>query len=240
MACRTGRHRTGRGQRAAHRSHQGGRSRQHRDRHRSSPAGHRHRRRSRRGHPPGPPGPARCDRGHRGSRGGSGRGRRRPGLERNRAGAVGRGARRCRGLIPAGRTGAAPARRSRRHDLRLRRGRPLAAGRSGCGQLRRRPADSAHTHRDPAGRAVLPHGSGHRRRVPRLVRGHEPPRGRPHRALQRADPHRLTGRRRADRHRQDHTASIHRRPHRPRRRDRRPQPCPARSRRHREPGRAAL
>src|SRR5262249_29723450 len=105
------------------------------------PAGHRHRRRGRRPHPPHPPGPARRSRGHRRIRRGPARRRHRADLERNRAAAVGRGAWRCRGLIAAGRTGAAPARRTRRHDLRLSPGRHLAAARRRRGQLRRRAAD---------------------------------------------------------------------------------------------------
>ena len=239
VAGRAGRHRTGRVQRAADRGHPGGRSRECRDRHRSGPAGHRHRRRDRRPQPPHPPGPARRSPGNRRIRRGPARRPHRTGLERNRAAAVGRGARRCRRHIPAGRTRAAPARRTRRHDLRLRPGRHPAADRRRRGQLHRRATDPAHTHRDPAGRAVLPHGRCHRRRVPHLVRGHETPRGRPHRTVQRADPHRLTGRRRTSRHGHHHAASMPRSPHRPRRGDPRPRPYPADSRRHCEPGQSA-
>src|SRR5215472_8823967 len=55
----------------------------------------------------------RRSRGNRRNRGGSARRRHRIDLERNRAAAVGWGTRRCRGHIPAGRTGSAPARRPR-------------------------------------------------------------------------------------------------------------------------------
>jgi len=231
VAGRAGRHRTGRVQRAADPGHPGGRSRQCRGHHRSGPAGHRHRRRGRRPQPPHPPDLVRRSPGNRRIRRGSARRRHGTDLERNRVAAVGRGARRRRRHIPAGRTGAAPTRPARRHDLRLRPGRHLPAGRRRRGQRRRRTTDPAYTHCDPAGRAVLPHGRGHRRRVPHLVRGHETPRGRPHRTVQRADPHHLTSRRRTNRYGHHRAASMPGRPHRPRRRDPRPRPSPAGSRR---------
>ena len=224
VAGRAGRHRAGRVQRAADSGHPGGQSRQCRGRHRSGPAGHRHRRRSRRGPSPHPPDAARRSRGSHRIRSGPARRHHRNRVERTGAAAGGRGARWRRGHIPAGRTGVAAARRTVRHDPRLRPGRRPAAGRRRRGQLRRRATDPTHTHRDPAGRAVLPRGRGHRRRGPRLVRGHETPRGRPHRAVQRADPHHRTGRRRTDRYGHDHAASGHRSPHRAGRRDPRPRP----------------
>ena len=224
VAGRAGRHRAGRVQRAADSGHPGGQSRQCRGCHRSSPAGHRHRRRGRHRPSPHPPDAARRSSGSRRISRGPARRRHRNRVERDGAAAGGRGARRCRRHVPAGRTGAAAARRAVRHDLRLRPGRRHAAGRRCHGQLRWRATDPAHAHRDPAGRAVLPRGRGHRRRGPRLVRGHETPRGRPHRAVQRADPHHRTGRRRADRHGHDHAASGPRSPHRPGRRAPRPRP----------------
>jgi hypothetical protein len=240
VAGRTRRHRTGRVQRAADRGHPGGRSRQRRGHHRSGPAGDHHRRRDRHRQPPQPPGPPRRSRGHRWIRGGSVRRRHRADLERSRAAVVGRGAWRCRGHICAGRTGAAPARRPHRHGLRLRPGRPPAAGRRGRGHVRRRTTDPAHTHRDRAGRAGLPHDRGHRHGVHRLVRGNGTPRGGSHRTVQRADPRSVTGRCRTGRHRHHHTASIPRSPRRPRRRDPRPRSGCAGSRPQTIPAWAAL
>jgi len=224
VAGRTGRHRAGRVQRAADRGHPGGRSSQRRDHHRSRPAGHHHRRRDRRRSPPQPPGPARRRRGNRRIRGGPARRHHRTDLERSRTALVSRGARRCRGLHAAGHAGAAPARRFRRHGLRLWHGRPDVAGGRVRGPLCGRPADPAHTHRDPAGRARLPHDRGHRRGVHRLVRGHRTPRGGSHRTVQRADPRDVTGRRHAGRHWHHHSASIARSPRRSGRRDHRPRP----------------
>ncbi len=224
MAGRAGRYRTGRVQRAADRGHPGGRSRQCRGRHRSGSAGHRYGGCGRRRQPPHPPSPPRRSRGNRRIRSRSARRRHGVDLERNRAAAVGRGARRRRGHIPAGRTSAAPAWRTRRHDLCLLHGRHPAAGRRRRGQVRRGTTDTAHTHRDSTGRAVLPRRRCYRHRVHRLVRGHETPRGRPHRTVQRTDPHRLAGRRRTSGHGHHHAASVPRGPHRPRRRDPRPRP----------------
>src|SRR5262249_19058049 len=70
------------------------------------PPGPAHRRRAPPPPPPHPPGPVRRSPGHRRIRRGPARRRYRTGLERNRAAAVGRGARRRRRHIPAGRTGA--------------------------------------------------------------------------------------------------------------------------------------
>ena len=101
-----------------------------------------------------------------------------------------------------------------------------------------RAADPAHTHRDPAGRAGLPHDRDHRPGVRRLVQGNGASRGGPHRTVQRADPCHVTGRRRSNWHRHHHAASAPRRPRRPRRRAPWPQPCSAGSRWHPGPGRS--
>jgi hypothetical protein len=227
LAGRPGRHRAGWLQRADDPGHPGRRPCQCRSHHRSGPAGDHRRRRDHRPPPPHRPGPDRRRRGHRRIRGSPARRRHRTGLQRVRAAVVGRGARRCRGHLPAGRTGTSPARGPRRHRLRLRPGRPPAAGRRRRGPLGRRPADPAHPQPGPAGRAGLPHDRGHCPGVHRLVRGPGTPRGGPHRTVQRADPRHLTGRRCPDRHRHHHADGAPRSPLRPGRRDPRPQPHPA-------------